>query len=69
MKKQGKKLAFVTASFTVESAFVIPLVILSLTLGLHIAYELQDSNIKETKKPPAVEKLEPVEEKYRQWNI
>lgn len=54
------------ASFTVESSFIIPLMILVFVLGLHIAYELQDSNIQEAQKPPAVEALEPVEEKWHE---
>lgn len=57
------------ASFTVESAYIIPFVILIIVLGIHIAYELQNVNVKEAQRPPAVESIDPVEKKYEQWNL
>lgn len=67
-KKYKKKLS---ASFTVEAAFVVPISILVLMLGLHIAYELQDEVISEAKKEPSVQELDPVEEIYKgkRWEI
>ncbi|MBQ8662581.1 MAG: hypothetical protein IJ471_01860 [Eubacterium sp.] len=57
------------ASFTVESAYIIPFVILVIGLGIHIAYELQDTNVEEAQKAPLVESINPVEKKYEQWNL
>lgn len=52
------------ASFTIEAAFVVPIVILVLMLGLHIAYELQDTTIAEAKKEPSVQSVDPIAEIY-----
>lgn len=53
------------ASFTVEAAFVVPMVVLVITLALHIGLELQLETVNEAKKTPTVEYLEPVDEMYR----
>ncbi len=69
VKREKIKITMLSASFTVEAAFVVPMILLIVVLLLNSGYEWQNYNIEEAQKSPAVEHLDPVEEKYRQWNL
>ena len=73
MKKKKRRTVPVegchVASFTVEASFIVPMVVLIITMAIHIGFQLQTDTVEEAKKTPAVEHLEPVDEMYRKGTI
>lgn len=66
-KKRKEKLFFAPdrGSFTVEGAFVVPMVIMIIILAIHIGIQLKEDTVAMTQKPILVEGLNPVEEMYK----
>lgn len=64
-RKSKKKKSRLDASFTVEAALVVPMIVLIIVVGIHLAIELEYIVAEQAEREPAVELLNPIEEMYK----
>ena len=64
-----KKYFMLRASFTVEASLIVPLVVIIIVLGIHLAMDQQEEVTTWAKKAPLVEQLDPVKAMYEKYEL
>lgn len=65
MNRENRILRKVQGSFTVEAAYVVPIFVIIIMMGIHLGSSLCAEVQRQTEKPAVVETLDPVKTVYR----
>lgn len=65
MNRGNRILQKVQGSFTVEAAYVVPIIVIIIMMGIHLGSTLCAEVQRQTEKPAVVEMLDPVQAAYR----